>query len=276
MTDMVCRMILLKRLISKSPPLYIDKSPDKKNRFFETLLDVYRTPNLHQSLPFNPEIASYESYYNQYYKTEPLDQMSDEKLLQILFSFPLSRSKYIHRIKEQFIKKDDTDLRFTIDSWNTGITKKNGVINCIKNELYNAYKYNGGITQIITVPDILLREITFTGSISNLSEMLAIGGINYKQVTGYLLFEQWVKKQNRWKGENVQTPTIVVQLDFLIGDWFGVDEYDVTNNKFAAIFARRQMAAFWVLQHQRGYPPIRCWYDYTEFLNLQFDITEDF
>jgi hypothetical protein len=44
-------------------------------------------------------------------------------------------------------------------------------------------------------------------------------------------------------------------LNFTFRDIFGVDEEDVINWRPPAIIQRMQLAAFWVLQHQRGYAP---------------------
>ncbi|MCL2860719.1 MAG: hypothetical protein FWF46_09340 [Oscillospiraceae bacterium] len=59
--------------------------------------------------------------------------------------------------------------------------------------------------------------------------------------------------------KDIQPYSLIISIK----DWFGVDEDDVLNNRLPAVVQRYQLAAFWILQHQRGYKP---------FVNvLQFD-----
>ena len=44
-------------------------------------------------------------------------------------------------------------------------------------------------------------------------------------------------------------------MEVTFKDWFGVDEYDITNLRHAAWIGRRPVAAMWVLQHQSGFKP---------------------
>lgn len=51
-------------------------------------------------------------------------------------------------------------------------------------------------------------------------------------------------------------------LKLTLYDDFGVDEPDVTNPSIAALWGQNALAAFWILQHQRGYKPFRTMFNF--------------
>ena len=256
------------RLIDGSSTLDIRSAQGKSVGVIESMMDAFAAPPA--DIPYN---AKYDA---RLIRTEPLETMSDESLLQILFTI-IDLSKYGKDLKAHFSsmnKQPATDLILKLDKWYDDNTKKDLVINYIKEKLFKAYSNRIGVIQEIKVPSDLLNEISFSGSAMNFSEWIAMGGVQYVKVTGYLLNEKWGVKSWDSQGRIVKTPTIVqVQLDFLIGDWFGVDEADVISVGRAAQLGRRELAAFWVLQHQRGYRPFFWFLKYSEVKEFIFDVT---
>jgi len=258
------------RLIEGSSTLEIREAQGKRVGVIESILDAFAAP---------PSNILYDAKYDaRLMRMASLETMSDESLLQIAFSV-FDFSKYGKDLKAHFSvmnKQPATDLNFTINKWYDDNTKKDDVVKYIKDELYKAYVSKRGVIQEIIVPPNILGKISFSGSVINLSEWIAMGGVQYVNVKGYLLSEKWGEKSWDSQGRIIETPTIIqVRLDFIIGDWFGVDEGDVISRGRAAQLGRRELAALWVLQHQRGYKPFICFYKYSEVLNLRYDITQN-
>lgn len=259
---------LTARLIDGSSTFEIREAQGKRVGVIESILDAFAAP---------PSNIPYDAKYDaRLMRTAPLEKMSNESLLQIAFR-PFQFSKYGKEIQAHFSltnKFSGTDLELQIDKWYDSDTNKDLIINYIKDELYKAYAGKQGVIQEITVPSDLLRRLSFRTSIMNKSEMIAIGGIQYVNLKGYLLFEKWGVKSWNSQGNIVNTPTIIkIQLDFLLGDWFGVDEEDIISNGLAAQIGRKELAALWLLQHQRGYHPFICFYKYSEIKEFIFNIT---
>ncbi|GHT61729.1 hypothetical protein AGMMS50239_13280 [Bacteroidia bacterium] len=252
------------KLIDGSTEFDIHKSVKDKHRKIGPL----------ESILFSLNVPTPGSHYDsrRLMRTEPLEEMNNDRLIQIAFS-PFSFSKYGKEIKEHFSltnKQAGTDLRLKIDKWYNSDTNKDLVVDFIKDKLKEAYTSKKGIMQEIIVPKDLLKKLTFRTSIKNMSEMIAIGGIQYVNLKGYLLDVKWGGKSWNSQGKIIESSTIIqVQLDFVLGDWFGVDEDDITNNGIAAQLGRKELAALWILQHQRGYHPFICFYEYSEILNLK-------
>jgi hypothetical protein len=259
---------LTARLIDGSSQFEIQKTQGKRVGLIESIMYSLAAPS--------PEIPYNGKYDARLMRTEPLEKMSDEKLMQIAF-LPFTFSKYGKAIQEHFSlinRQSGTDLKLKIDKWYNDNTNKDLIINFIKEKLYNAYANRINIGQEIIVPQNLLEKLNFSNSMTNKSEWIAIGGIQYLSLKGYLLYEKWGVKSWDSQGKIIESPTIIhVQLDFLLGDWFGVDEGDVISKGLAAQIGRRELAALWVLQHQRGYRPFICFYEYSEILKFTFNIT---
>ncbi len=96
----------------------------------------------------------------------------------------------------------------------------------------------------------------------NISEIGVFGGVKEVSITGR--FEDLSNYTDFDFSKEIQPYSLLINIK----DWFGVSEDDVVNSKNPAIIQRYQLAAFWILQHQRGYQP---------FVNtLQFDRHHEF
>ena len=124
---------------------------------------------------------------------------------------------------------------------NRKTTHIDDLLGAIKDKIYLAYR--NGFVQDITL-EIENNMIDFSNS-RTLQEWIAFGGIQELELKGYL---SKVKQESK--------PTIPeVRFEFIIKDRFGVDEEDVYKDSKATHLGREALAAFRVLQHQRGFKP---------------------
>jgi hypothetical protein len=93
----------------------------------------------------------------------------------------------------------------------------------------------------------------------------AFGGIQEVTVKGYL--KKWIPEVGTFD-KKLKPNILNIKLVFELKDWFGVDEQDVFNNDLPAQIDREGLAAFGVLQHQRGYPPFINIIDYQEDIEM--------
>jgi hypothetical protein len=94
---------------------------------------------------------------------------------------------------------------------------------------------------------------------------------HFRQNTGKNLFfhlEKWADGKNTKKDALISV--LVIKLFFTLKDWFGVDEEDVYKNEPSTQMGREYLAAFWVLQHQRGYRPFINIITYEEEITVIF------
>ena len=204
-------------------------------------------------------------------RRKPLDEMTNDELLERCFSkFDLLNytpyRNYGNVIKNHMkFKNDGSDLHHTMEVWSNPGTGKNKIFDIIKDKIKKAYKNKSSLP--VDISEDLNSEIGFSSGYTipfMPGEAAAFGGVQQIEVSGYLhsiKHEEYSLDKN---GKTKHTPTILhVDIHFIFKDWFGVDEEDVINNETPAIIQRYQLAAFWILQHQRGFPP---------FINvLQFD-----
>lgn len=122
-------------------------------------------------------------------------------------------------------------------------TNLDKLLSAIKNKIYLAYL--GGITQDIT-PEIKENWIDFS-FFSILQEYMAFGGIQEVGLKGYLS-----QVKHKGTGDNFDqfgkiyhdATILEIRLEFILKDWFGVDEEDVYKNTTATQMARDALAAF--------------------------------
>ncbi|MDR3338721.1 MAG: hypothetical protein LBT25_01275 [Candidatus Symbiothrix sp.] len=96
---------------------------------------------------------------------------------------------------------------------------------------------------------------------------------HFRQKTGenlYFHLKEWADGKNTKKVHYLPKTTLEIRLSFTLKDWFGVDEEDVYKNESSTQMGRESLAAFWVLQHQRGYRPFINIITYEEEITVVF------
>jgi hypothetical protein len=187
----------------------------------------------------------------------PLKDLIDNELLKIMFlPFKLFASKYSGDLEKQFRKKSGVTL--DLDPWakwpNRKTTHLDDLLAALKSKIQIAYR--GGLTQDVT-PEIQANWIDFSNVLTR-QEWMAFGGIQEVELKGYLSKVKQAGKGDYFdkSGKVHHEATILeVRLEFVIKDWFGVDEEDVYKNTMATQLVRDSLMAFWILQHQRGFKP---------------------
>ena len=185
-----------------------------------------------------------------------LTSMSDAELLEVAFGI-LSFSNYGSRIVKAFAGKTGNPLYHKMTTWFNFASNKGELTEAIRQKIiknHDRFHFNGGL---IDISDAVKANMpTFRKSILNLSEMIAIGGVQEVEIKGTIVNER--QGYDFWdrNGDIFNSPHRVdIDFTILLKDWFGVDEDDFTNFRPAALVDRRGLAAMWVLQHQRGYKP---------------------
>jgi len=183
-------------------------------------------------------------------RRKPLERMSNEELLELMFApFKLFAKKYCTRLEQQLRDNKGATLEWTFEKWpNREVTNLDNLLNAVKDKIFSAYRRSS--PEDVT-PEIQAHMINFS-SFRILAEAMAFGGIQEVELKGYLSKVKYAGYDKSGK----HFPTVLeVRLEFVLKDWFGVDERDVYNNSIAAQWSRESLAAFWVLQHRRGYKP---------------------
>jgi hypothetical protein len=205
-----------------------------------------------------PDAIFYAPYQTPYLARRiPLKDLSDEELLKIMFlPFKLFAKDYFDKLEKQFT--DNTGATREWDTWtewpNRKTTHLDQLLAALKSKIQIAY--SSGSVQDVT-PEIQANWIDFS-SIWTMPERMAFGGVQEVELKGYLSKVKQVGKGDYFdkSGKVHHEATILeVRLEFVIKDWFGVDEEDVYKNTIATQLVRDSLAAFWILQHQRGYKP---------------------
>ncbi|MFN0030833.1 MAG: hypothetical protein ACKVOR_01590 [Flavobacteriales bacterium] len=91
---------------------------------------------------------------------------------------------------------------------------------------------------------------------ANTQAFMTFGGIQELEIRSTNID---VTHQNATIGRSGSTPESIkadVNYDVFMKDWFGVDWTDIVGD-FAALLGGDGLAAFWILQHHRGYPPVK-------------------
>ena len=224
-------------------------------------------PEYNPYAPYSPNNVSYMPV-----RRKPLIELDDEALLKIMFDpFRKYASSYAKDLEDRFRAKDGNSLIHDWAKWPIRITTNMySLLYAIRGKIYLGYKNNS--TQDIT-SEIENNMIKFTNPI-NLQEAMAFGGIQALELNGYLtkvLIQGSLVDSSNILKNNLYVPTILeVRLEFILKDWFGVDEQDVYNNRLAAQLGREALAAFWVLQHMRGFRPFMNVIKYKEKTHYTF------
>jgi hypothetical protein len=122
------------------------------------------------------------------------------------------------------------------------------------------------VTDVIrdNFPSLKMDQFKFVDKAFNISEIGVFGGIKEVTITGQLEdLTNYTDFASQFS-DNYQPYSLLI----ILKDLFGVSEDDVVNAAEPAVLQRYQLAAFWLLQHQRGYKT---------FVNtLQFDRHHEF
>ena len=195
-------------------------------------------------------------------KRKPLDEMTDEELLELMFTsfktvshFKWITNDYSREIENNFKKGNGATLEWTFKEWpNRKVSNLDNLLNALTDKIYLAYR--SGFPENVT-PEIQANMINFS-HLRTLGEFVAFGGIQEVELKGYLSKVKHAGKGDYFTkfGDILHDPTVLeVRLEFVLKDWFGVDEEDVYKNSIATKLGRDYLAAFWILQHRRGYQP---------------------
>ena len=187
-------------------------------------------------------------------RRKPLERMNNEELLKNMFApFKLFAKDYCTRLEKQFRINDGETLEWTFEKWpDREVTNLDNLLNAIKDKIYVAYRK--GFPENIT-PEIQANMIDFS-DFHILPEFMAFGGVQEVELKGYLVKVKRAGKGDYFNKSKKHDPTVLeIRLEFVIKDWFGVDEEDIYKNSLATQIGREYLAAFWVLQHRRDYQP---------------------
>ncbi|MGY0035143.1 hypothetical protein [Pedobacter sp. NJ-S-72] len=207
-----------------------------------------------------------------YLLTWGLTKMTDNNLLNLAFE-PLNNSDYGPKIKNYFMTRLGQVNEMKMERWVSEFTNKNALFESIARDIKANHTMfhdsRGG--RIDVSKSIELNMPNFRVSPTNLSEMIAIGGVQGREIKNNVIRENFEQSSLDRYGKGTNKPhTANISLEVLIKDWYGVDESDFTNFRPAALFARKPLAALWVLQHQRGYKPFINLFKYEHNLKVIF------
>ncbi|GHT12146.1 hypothetical protein FACS189426_15080 [Bacteroidia bacterium] len=200
-----------------------------------------------------------------------LQELSNDELLEIMFfwfkvvgSVGFLGPDYNDKLKRNFWDNKGITLEHTLESWpDRSGSNLNKLLDSLKGSIMVAYR--GGMTQDITTK--LKDNLIDFSNTWKLSYRAAFSGIQEVELKGYLSKIKHKGKSDQFDkfGKVYHDATVLeVKLDFIIKDWFGVDEEDVYKNEKSTQMGRDALAAFWILQHQRGYQPFINLIKYTE------------
>lgn len=130
------------------------------------------------------------------------------------------------------------------------------VNNAVKNAL-NISLQSGDVLDVDVSTILNNHNLNFRTSFSNTSMFMVMGGVGEIQIRTLDSNENKDILLNFFNYKEY-----VVNIEVVFRDWFGMDENDFAeddwrNNFFktlSTLLGREQLAAFWILQHQRGYP----------------------
>ncbi len=186
-----------------------------------------------------------------------LEEKTDEELLETAFS-TLSNSGYGTAIRRQFALNTGETMKHTVHNWyNDHFSGKTDFFAAIEKEIQAHHSSFHYYRDRIDVSGAIRDNMpSFRFAPFNVSEMIAIGGIQEVEVSNLWLNQEF--GHDYWDGKgnlNVTAHTTTIRFKILLKDWFGVDEGDFTNLRLPAWLDRRGLTALWMLQHQRGYNP---------------------
>ena len=209
--------------------------------------------------------AVYGDYNLSKFKRKPLQNLNNDDLITVLFENLKTFTKYGDTLKQHFRNNTGDDLFHHLDNWPDGYTtNKNNLVKALRDTIISAYK----LKTVLDVTNIIKQKenlINFSNAkILMLGEAAIFGGIQEVGIKGFLKNERIGIKMI---GKPVKS-FIEVELRFVLKDWFGVDEQDVYKNELSTQLDREGLAAFWILQHQRGYRPFINIITYKEIVNF--------
>ena len=220
-----------------------------------------------------PEVISFEHQPPILVPRKPFAKMTNEELLRIMFEpfklvsyFKWFVNDYSGKLEKNFRDGNGMTLPHHLKKWpDKNKTNLNKLFEELKGKIHLAYW--GGISQNVT-SEIQKNWLDFSNaSWRMIGESMAFGGIQEVELKGYLSQIKHAGKGDQFDkfGNVFHDSTILeIRFEFIIKDWFGVDEEDVYKNSYATKLIRDSLAAFWVLQHQRGYRPFINVITYTE------------
>jgi hypothetical protein len=187
-------------------------------------------------------------------------------------------TNYGDKLENHFRQNTGKNLSFHLEKWADGKnTKKDALISVIKEKVKSVYlQYPSGVilSQPIDItPEIKGQWLDFSkANIWMIGEKAAFGGIQEIEIQGFLINRTLKGDYSDQSGKIYHLPktTLVIKLYFTLKDWFGVDEEDVYKNAHSTQMGRESLAAFWILQHQRGYRPFINVITYEEEITVVF------
>jgi hypothetical protein len=230
---------------------------------------------------YTMNITPTQRIYNKNYRT-PLANMTNEQLLYLMFrlfhllnnagSIIYGKKDYVKKIEQRFRQKSGYDLEHNIEKWADGKnTKKDALIAAIKQKITKCYATK--CFPIDVSQEMGRNFLDFSGALLSMpAEAAAFGGIQQINIDGTLLNEK-IQVQEGTDGYGkfkVSTFFLDIELKFVLKDWFGVDEDDIIKNETAAQVGRESLAAFWVLQHQKGFRPFINIINYKENISVSW------
>lgn len=197
----------------------------------------------------------------------------DNRLLAIMSS-KLSWSIYGSSLLANFASKSGKKLPFKIEKWNNFGTNKDSLIKAISKKVKDCHwkiqPYQKNQVVVVDVDNEIRANLpSFSFAPTNLSEMIAIGGIQEVNITSEeppraFGDDYWDKRKYFAEPHYFR-----LKLKFIFKDWFGVDEGDFSSlSKPTAWLDSDGLTAFWILQHQRGYQPFITEWTYEEVVDI--------
>jgi hypothetical protein len=130
------------------------------------------------------------------------------------------------------------------------------VNNAIKNAL-NATLQSSNVLDVDISNVLNNHNLNFRTSFTNTSMFMVMGGVGEIQIRTVNSYENKDILLNYFNRNEY-----VVNIEVIFRDWFGMDENDFAEDDWgknwkkalSTWLGREQLAAFWILQHQRGYP----------------------
>lgn len=166
--------------------------------------------------------------------------------------------------------------KFAINKWyNDYFSGKSAFFNAIEKEIQAHHSSFHYYKDRIDVSAAIKNNMpSFRMSPFNMSETIAIGGIQEVEVTNLWLNQEF--GYDYWDGNgriHAKPHSTTVKFQVLLKDWFGVEEKDFTNFRPAALLDRRGLTAMWILQHQRGYRPFITIFEYIITMKINLGTT---
>ena len=201
-----------------------------------------------------------------------LQKKTDSELLKTAFK-TINYSKYADRILGNFYAGGGRTITHDLNVWYDSMSGKDRLLKAIEDALKDNHSgFHAKSSEINLTNAIRNNWPSFRVSFANMSEMIAIGGVQEVEVMGELKDQSFGYDFLDRNGRMHNSPHKVrIDLTILLKDWFGVDENDFTNNRPAAILDREGLASLWVLQHQRGYDPFVHIFKY-EYQNMDIKL----